>query len=106
MPDKILTSHNLQNCIISYFVEVIKSVHVRTHVCRSLELVGNPIGLVSTLGIGVRDFFYEPAHALINRYAGRVLLFVVMFCNLLCCCVFCCAILTLHVMLSQNFKSI
>ena len=32
----------------------------------SLELVGNPIGLVSSLGLGVRDFFYEPAHALIN----------------------------------------
>jgi vacuolar protein sorting-associated protein 13A/C len=32
----------------------------------SLELVGNPIGLVSSLGVGVRDFFYEPAHALIT----------------------------------------
>ena len=94
MPVKILTSHNLQNRILNYLVEVINSVHVRTHVCRSLELVGNPIGLVSTLGIGVRDFFCEPAHALINRYVGRVLWCVVMFCNLLCSCIFCCAILT------------
>jgi hypothetical protein len=34
---------------------------------RSLELVGNPIGLVSSLGVGVRDFFYEPAHALLSN---------------------------------------
>ena len=94
IPEKILSSHNLQNCIVSYFVEVINYVHVLTHVCRSLELVGNPIGLVSTLGIGVRDFFYEPAHALINRYVGRVLLRVVTFCNLLCNCIFCWAIFT------------
>jgi len=32
----------------------------------SLELVGNPIGLLTSLGTGVRDFFYEPAHALIT----------------------------------------
>lgn len=29
----------------------------------SLELVGNPVGLVTSLGIGVQDFFYEPYHA-------------------------------------------
>jgi hypothetical protein len=33
----------------------------------SLDLVGNPIGLLSSLGLGVHDFFYEPAHALINN---------------------------------------
>lgn len=33
----------------------------------SLDLVGNPIGLVSSLGNGVRDFFFEPAHALITN---------------------------------------
>jgi vacuolar protein sorting-associated protein 13A/C len=33
----------------------------------SLDLVGNPIGLVSSLGTGVRDFFFEPAHALITN---------------------------------------
>eukprot|EP01038_Epipyxis_sp_PR26KG_P006870 gene6870-9407_t len=32
----------------------------------SLDLVGNPIGLLSSLGVGVIDFFYEPAHALIT----------------------------------------
>lgn len=32
----------------------------------SLDLVGNPVGLLSALGVGVRDFFYEPAHALIK----------------------------------------
>lgn len=49
------------------FPFLINCMTVRAYVCRSLELVGNPIGLVSSLGIGVRDFFYEPAHALINR---------------------------------------
>lgn len=32
----------------------------------SLDVVGNPIGLLSSLGVGVKDFFYEPAHALIT----------------------------------------
>jgi len=32
----------------------------------SLELVGNPIGLVSSLGTGVKDFFYEPSNAMIT----------------------------------------
>lgn len=33
----------------------------------SLELVGNPIGLMSSLGTGVRDFFFEPGLALISN---------------------------------------
>lgn len=33
----------------------------------SLDLVGNPIGIVSSLGVGVRDFFFEPTHALITN---------------------------------------
>lgn len=32
----------------------------------SLDVVGNPIALLSSLSVGVRDFFYEPAHALIT----------------------------------------
>jgi hypothetical protein len=32
----------------------------------SLDLVGNPVGLLSSLGVGVRDFFYEPAYAIIT----------------------------------------
>eukprot|EP00605_Chrysophyceae_sp_TOSAG23-4_P000166 GSChrysophyteH1.ASY1.ANO1.190.1 assembled CDS len=32
----------------------------------SLELVGNPVALVSSLGSGVKDFFYEPSNALIS----------------------------------------
>lgn len=32
----------------------------------SLDLVGNPVGLLSSLGTGVKDFFYEPGHALIT----------------------------------------
>ena len=33
----------------------------------SLDLVGNPVGLVSSLGVGMKDFFYEPAKALVNN---------------------------------------
>lgn len=33
----------------------------------SLDLVSNPVGLLSSLGNGVRDFFFEPAHALITN---------------------------------------
>lgn len=33
----------------------------------SLDLVNNPVGLLSSLGTGVRDFFYEPAYALISH---------------------------------------
>lgn len=33
----------------------------------SLDLVGNPVGLLSSLGVGVKDFFFEPASALINN---------------------------------------
>jgi hypothetical protein len=32
----------------------------------SLELVGNPYGLLSSLTVGVSAFFYEPAHAMIT----------------------------------------
>ena len=32
----------------------------------SLELVGNPYGLLNSLSVGVVDFFYEPAHAIIT----------------------------------------
>lgn len=32
----------------------------------SLDLVGNPVALVSSLGTGVRDLFYAPAYAILN----------------------------------------
>ena len=37
----------------------------------SLDLVGNPVGLMSSLGTGVRDLFYEPANAIINKESIR-----------------------------------
>jgi hypothetical protein len=33
----------------------------------SLDLVGSPYGLLQSLGVGVKDFFFEPAHALITN---------------------------------------
>lgn len=32
----------------------------------SVEVLGNPVGLVSSLGSGVMDFFYEPAKGLVK----------------------------------------
>ena len=32
----------------------------------SADIIGNPIGLVNTLGTGFRDFFYEPAQGFVR----------------------------------------
>ncbi len=40
-----------------YAYGVVKQLH---HVLGSFDLIGNPVGLVSNLGTGVKDFFYEP----------------------------------------------
>lgn len=32
----------------------------------SLEVLGNPIEMVDSLGTGVKDFFYEPAKGLVK----------------------------------------
>ncbi|KAL8021053.1 putative vacuolar protein sorting-associated protein [Plasmopara halstedii] len=36
----------------------------------SVDFLGNPIGLVSTLGTGVKDFFYTPAQMLLENENG------------------------------------
>lgn len=36
----------------------------------SVDFLGNPIGLVSTLGTGVKDFFYTPAQMLLEDEKG------------------------------------
>ncbi|EQC27756.1 hypothetical protein SDRG_14505 [Saprolegnia diclina VS20] len=36
----------------------------------SVDVLGNPIGLVSTLGTGVRDFFFTPAQMLLEDESG------------------------------------
>ena len=46
-----------------YFTSALRQLY---KIVGSLELVGNPIGLMSSLGLGVKDFFYEPAFAVIN----------------------------------------
>ncbi|POM61404.1 Vacuolar protein sorting-associated protein [Phytophthora palmivora] len=30
------------------------------------DILGNPVGLVTNLGVGVKDFFYEPAAGLVT----------------------------------------
>jgi len=37
-----------------------------TKIVGSLDLVGNPISLISSLGTGVQDFFYEPSQGLVQ----------------------------------------
>jgi hypothetical protein len=47
-----------------YFQSIVSQIY---KIVGSLELVGNPVGLVSSLGFGVSAFFYEPAHAIISN---------------------------------------
>lgn len=39
----------------------------------SVEFLGNPVGLVSNLGTGVKDFFVEPAQGIIQLDPLRVI---------------------------------
>jgi len=42
----------------------------REKVVGSVDFLGNPIGLVSTLGTGVKDFFFTPAQMLLEDESG------------------------------------
>jgi vacuolar protein sorting-associated protein 13A/C len=52
--------------------KVVRSVYVNqvtwqlTKIVGALDLVGNPISLMASLGTGVKDFFYEPSQGLIQ----------------------------------------
>ena len=37
-------------------------------VASDIDLLGSPVGMLGNLGMGVRDFFYEPATALLRRF--------------------------------------
>jgi len=44
---------------------------VDPQIAGSVDLLGNPIGLVSSLGSGVYDLFYEPARGLVKSPKAR-----------------------------------
>jgi len=52
--------------------KVVRSVYVNqvtwqlTKIVGALDLVGNPISLMASVGTGVKDFFYEPSQGLIQ----------------------------------------
>jgi hypothetical protein len=46
-----------------YSFQVISQLYI---ILGSFDIIGNPVSLVSTLGTGVYDFFYEPANALVR----------------------------------------
>jgi hypothetical protein len=51
------------------------------------EWIGNPVGLLKNVGVGVFNLFYEPAQV------SAVLCCAVLCCAVLCCAVLCCAVL-------------
>lgn len=59
------TANTLGSNLVRHFaVEGLKEAY---KILGSLEIIGNPVGLVSNLGDGVMDFFYEPAQCLMER---------------------------------------
>jgi hypothetical protein len=59
------TSHDITSTLREHYLNSALGQIYR--IVGSLDLVNNPVGLLSSLGTGVRDFFYEPAHALISH---------------------------------------
>ncbi len=60
-----LTEHEFSKRLQShYFQYLMQQVY---KIVGSLDLVGNPVNLLSTLGTGVKDFFFEPALAMIDN---------------------------------------
>jgi vacuolar protein sorting-associated protein 13A/C len=47
-----------------YMMQILKQAY---RVLGAFDVIGNPLSLMSTLGTGVYDFFYEPAHSLVTH---------------------------------------
>jgi vacuolar protein sorting-associated protein 13A/C len=47
-----------------YMIQLLKQAY---RVLGAFDVIGNPLSLMSTLGTGVYDFFYEPAQSLVTR---------------------------------------
>lgn len=63
-PHLFKTQHDVTRIIQEHYLH--SALGQLYKIVGSLDVVGNPIALISSLGVGVRDFFYEPAHALIT----------------------------------------
>ena len=53
-------SHVTEVVVKHYYFAALSQLH---NVVRSVDFLGNPVGLLSNLGTGVRDFIYEPVRA-------------------------------------------
>ena len=49
--------HIVDTILKHYYWGILKQLHTFVG---SFDVIGNPVGLVSNLGTGVKDFFYEP----------------------------------------------
>lgn len=65
LPYVLKTSNELSRTLLDHYL--ISGLGQLYKIVGSLDLVGNPVGLLNSLSIGVNDFFFEPANALINH---------------------------------------
>jgi hypothetical protein len=65
VPHLLKTESELTQTLLDHYL--LSALGQLYKIVGSLDLVGNPLALVQSLGIGVKDFFYEPAHALITN---------------------------------------
>lgn len=62
------TTHTLAFYAMQHYVH--HGLRSWYNIMGSVDFLGNPIGLVSTLGTGVKDFFYTPAQMLLEDEKG------------------------------------
>eukprot|EP01029_Cantina_marsupialis_P011093 TRINITY_DN2489_c0_g2_i2.p1 TRINITY_DN2489_c0_g2~~TRINITY_DN2489_c0_g2_i2.p1 ORF type:complete len:1765 (+),score=590.72 TRINITY_DN2489_c0_g2_i2:579-5297(+) len=63
MENPFVTPEKLTDVLINHVIK--NAIRELYRILGSLEFLGNPVGLVSGVGSGVKDFFYEPANALL-----------------------------------------
>ncbi|KAH9090755.1 hypothetical protein Ae201684P_006161 [Aphanomyces euteiches] len=64
----IETKHALGYYVMQHYVHF--GLRSWYKIVGSVDVLGNPVGLVSTLGTGVRDFFFTPAQMLLEDESG------------------------------------
>lgn len=62
------TTHTLAFYAMQHYVH--HGLRSWYNIMGSVDFLGNPVGLVSTLGTGVKDFFYTPAQMLLDDESG------------------------------------
>jgi len=70
-----------------YYLQLLREVY---KIVGSFDFLGNPVSLVSNLGTGVYDFFYEPVQGLIVRSPEEFSKGYVWFCSFMFVFVYSC----------------